>query len=371
MLTNIGLVCAGGYISGKEIMALELAGGLREIRWNINVVTSRWTNGELSRRLRALEICDHPMRLGYISATLRFDEIRMTLDQLVHVPGLYLDFRKFLREHAPQKIIHTNWHHILLLLPLLKSERDVFWVHEIMPNKSFYRKVFSTFSGRIGRFVAVSNAVRKSITDLGVQPEQVSVIHNGVAPFPIAERARDSAKVRVGIVGQIGEWKGHEDLIVAFADVVKKFPDCGLHIFGDSSSSFANHLHGLIRNLKLKDRVGWEGFEPDRSKIYSKIDICVVPSRSDDPLPTAAIEAAMAGLPCIATRKGGLPEIIEDTVTGFLVDARQPDQLAGALIKLLEDTDLRHGMGIAAYDLAHKRFTRERFVKQFADLLEK
>ena len=57
-------------------------------------------------------------------------------------------------------------------------------------------------------------------------------------------------------------------------------------------------------------------------RFIRKIDICAVPSRSEDPLPTVAIEAGMAGLPCVATKQGGLPEIIEDKKSGFLVDGR-------------------------------------------------
>lgn len=366
-----GLVCGAGYISGKEVMALELAHGLQEIGWNVHVATTRWGDGELSRRLRGLQIPECRMWLGFISATARLNEIRMTFDQLVHIPSLYSTYREFLREHAPSTVVHTNWQHVLLLLPFLRPERDLLWVHEMMPNKFSYQKMFGRFARRLGRFVAVSNAVGKSIVDLGVRPEKVTVIHNGIVPFQIAKRSPDSSKVRIGIIGQVGEWKGHEDLIEAFADIAEKYPQSELHIFGEASSPYADSLRALIARLNLSGRVVWHGFESDRSKIYSKIDVCVVPSRFAEPFGLVAIEAAMAGLPCVATRRGGLPEIIKDQVTGFIVEERNPKQLSEALIKLIADYELRNGMGIAGQALVSERFTRDRFLKEFADLLEK
>lgn len=352
-------------------MTLELAGGLQQLGWQLSVVTSRWGDGELSRRLRELDIPDYPMRLGFISAKPRLNEIKMTADQIIHLPSLYSAFRKFLREKAPTRIVHTNWQHVLLLLPFLQTGRDILWVHEVMPNKSLYRKLFGHFARRIGMFVAVSNAVRQSIVDLGVPEDQVVTIHNGISPFPVAERSSSSQGVRIGIVGQVGDWKGHGDLIEAFADLGQRHPQCELHIFGAVGAPYTEDLRRLIENLNLNDRVHWHGFQSDRSRIYVNIDICVVPSRFEEPFGLVAVEAGMAGLPCIATRRGGLPEIIEDGATGILVDAERPAQLSGALEKLIIDPDLRAQMGTAARHRVGENFSRERFLQQFADLLEK
>src|SRR5207248_2297656 len=120
----------------------------------------------------------HPMRLGYISATPRFNELRMTADQLIHVPALYYSYRRFLRTISPDKVIHTNWQHLLLLLPFLKPGRDLFWVHEVMPNKAQYRKLFAMLSRRLSCFVGASKAVAQSILQLGVVTDQVVVIYN-------------------------------------------------------------------------------------------------------------------------------------------------------------------------------------------------
>lgn len=370
---KVSIVCGAGYISGKEVMALELANGLRDASYDVDVVTTLWGDGEFGRRLKALNFPVHQMRLGYISATLTFNELRMTVDQIVHLPGLWLSYRRFLRKVAPEKIIHTNWQHLLLLLPFLRAERDLFWVHEILPDKAQYRKLFSILSRRLSSFAAVSHAVRRSLLKLGVPEDMVAVIHNGLSDFseghPLPHPS--PAKVRIGIVGQIGPWKGHQDLLEAFAILSHEHTNCELHIFGSDKGHYADNLRKLAAQLKLNDTVRWHGFIPDRAQIYSEIDICVVPSRFEEPFGMVAVEAGMAGLPCVATRTGGLPEIIEDGVTGILIEAGNPVQLGKALDKLVKDPVLRFEMGRAARQRARSQFSRQRFVEEFARLLEK
>ena len=366
----IGIVSGGGYISGKEIASLELANGLRDAGYRVEMVVTLWTNGEFPRRLRSLGHHYSQMRLGYISGAPRFNEMRMTAHQLVYFPSLWLSYREFLQTIAPKKIIHTNWHHLFLLLPFLSVNRDLFWIHEVIPNRTRYRRLFSALARRLSCFVAVSHAVRRSIIALGVSTDLVTVIHNGISEFETRSEFRNQAPVRIGIVGQIGPWKGHEDLIVAFERLSRKHLECELHIFGADTGSYVEYLRNLIKNCNLNGKVYWHGFKSDRSEIYSQMDICVVPSRSHDPLPTAAIEAATAGLPCVATSMGGLPEIIEDGVTGLLVKGENPESLSDALEQLVTNPVLRFEMGAAARERAKSHFSRERFVGEFVTLLE-
>ena len=368
------IICGAGYISGKEIVALELVAGLHDSGYDVDVATTMWGNGEFAKRLQALNVQAHPMRLGYVSATPRLNELRMTADQLVHLPALYSRYRRFLRDVSPDKIIHTNWHHLLLLLPFLKPKRDLFWVHEIIPNKAQYRKLFTALSRRLSRFVGVSNAVAQSILRLGVPAEQVIVIHNGlrILRTSATERHRTNGTVRIGIVGQIGAWKGHEDLLNAFALMVRRCPiNCELRIFGTESAAYAAYLRDLASKLNLNEKIKWHGFVSDRGEIYDQIDICVIPSRFEEPFGLVAVETAMAGLPCVATNRGGLPEIVQDQITGLLVESAKPDELAHALKQLVEDPGLRRRMGEAARQRARDKFSREHLVKQFAALLEK
>ena len=367
----MAIVCGAGIVSGKEIMALELGEGIRAQGHSVAYLTSSWGNGDFSARLQGLDFQFHRMRLGFISATLTIDCLWMTAHQLCHWPGLVRDYRRFLHEENPRHIIHTNWHHLLLLRPWLRPERDLFWLHEVVPDKPQYVRVFGWLAKRLRCFIVVSDAVAVALRRIGIPAAQIKVIRNGLTDpsAGLPERPALGAGGNIGIVGQVGVWKGHQDLVEAFALIAGRHPEARLHIFGPAEREFADRLRQRAATLGLAARLVWHGFVRDRAKIYPVMDICAVPSRSADPLPTTAIEAAFFGLPVVATRRGGLPEIVEDGVTGYIVEAERPQELARRLEELLGSVELRERMGVAARLRARQHFSRERFVGEFLRVL--
>jgi glycosyltransferase involved in cell wall biosynthesis len=123
-------------------------------------------------------------------------------------------------------------------------------------------------------------------------------------------------------------------------------------------------------DLKLVKNIEWRGFIADPKVIYEDIDVCVVPSRSDDPLPTAALEAGAFGRPVVGTSRGELPEIVQNGVTGFVIEARRPDQLAQAIKSFVRNPDLVKTMGEAARRRIQSEFSLERCVQQFIGVVE-
>lgn len=367
------IICGAGILSGKEMMALELGEGLRKAGHEVSYVTSRWGDGKFRARLEALGFPMACMRIGFISATLTLECLRMTADQLIHVPGLWFDYRRFLREQNPDHVFHTNWHHLLVLWPFLNSQRDWFWLHDVIPDKPQYRQVFGALSRRLHGFVPVSHAVKESLLRIGIPEEKIQVIHNGLRdPVPGGMvRTREWKGVRCGIVGQVAPWKGHQELLEAFAIVISKHPMAELHVFGDGSSSFAVKLKQRAEMLGLTKQLFWHGFIVERAAIYGQIDISVIPSRVTEALPTVAIESAFFSLPVVASRIGGLPEIVEHAVTGFLVESGDAKKLAAQLDELLGDAILRQQMGACAAQHARTHFSRERFVAEFVGLMSK
>jgi glycosyltransferase involved in cell wall biosynthesis len=370
-MCDVAIVCGAGTISGKEIMALELLAGLREQRKNVDVISSSWGQSEFRARCEQLGARVHVMRLGFISATLSWSAIRMTLHQLLHWPGLGVSYSGFLKTARPPKIIHTNWHHLLLLAPFLKPERDIFWVHEVIPEKWQYRELFRQLERRLKCFVAVSHAVAESLRKIDIGAGKIRVVHNGISdPTAGVLERRQSDKRIVGIVGQIGPWKGHEDLLEAFATIAPEFPTTEVHIFGRGRPAYEQKLRERVAALGIGERIRWRGFVLDRAAIYRDLNICVVPSRSAEPLPTVAIEAAFFGIPVIATRQGGLPEIVDHEQTGFLVEPAHRAELAWRLKLLLGDNAVRRAIGENARRKALQKFERKRFVEDFVCLME-
>jgi glycosyltransferase involved in cell wall biosynthesis len=97
---------------------------------------------------------------------------------------------------------------------------------------------------------------------------------------------------------------------------------------------------------------------------YEGIDICAVPSRSSEPFGLVAAEAGARGIPVVATRRGGLPEIVENEKTGYLVEAEAPTSLADRIAALVQNPERRRKMGRAARRRIRETFSKEEMVDQ-------
>jgi glycosyltransferase involved in cell wall biosynthesis len=267
-------------------------------------------------------------------------------------------------------VVHTNWQHCLLLLPLLRRQRDIYWAHEIPPLSRHYGYVFRAIARRIGRVVCVSQAVANRMLSLGVPSNKVVVVRNGV---PSAERTGavgDGKRLRLGIVGQIGAWKGHEDLIDALGLLQRDGIRPSLFIFGSGAPEYVSALEERTVELGVQPQIDWCGYVADKSRIFGAIDVCIVPSRFEEPLGMSAIEAGGFGCPVICSSCGGLPEIVKHGETGFVVEPECPEQIADAIKVFIQNPGLIRTMGAAAQRHARTEFSIQRFVNEFIQVLE-
>lgn len=366
-----------GYVSGKEVMCLELARGLARRGFVPLVLTSCWNDGEFLRRLRCEDLPFRVLPIGFVSATLTRALVRMTAEQLWRWPGLLWRYARLLRDERPGWVVHTNWQHLLLLFGFLRPNRDLCWLHELVPNKPQYRRLFLSLERRLSGFVCVSHAAARSLRALGIQESSIEVIHNGIddpsngignAP---RKESVSQRPVRIGIVGQVGDWKGHGDLFEAMGHLRQSGANCELDVFGTGDSAYLDSLRQTATDLGVANLVRWRGFVADRAKIYTEMDICVVPSRFEEPFGLTALEAAFFELPVVASRRGGLEEVVEHERTGLLVEAGQPLQLANALERLCQDAGLRRAIGSEARRRAVERFDSDRFLERFVTRLSR
>ena len=355
-------MCGAGIVSGKEIVSLHLARGLRDAGWNPEFVTSSWSDGEYVRRLKHDGFKYQRLRMGFISASLRLDPLLMTLDQLRFWPALAYRYTRLIKATAPRTVIHTNWHHALLLLPFLKPQRDIFWVHECFANTSRYSHVLRTIGKRVGRIVCVSRAAARAVVALGVPESHVVVIHNGLPPHDSIPAPDGRPTLRVGIVGQIDPRKGHDDLIDALALLYRDGTHATLRIFGTGNPEYVASLKRKVSKLQLDDKVQWCGYVRSQVEIYTNLDICVVPTRIEEPFATSALEAGGFGRPVICSIRGGLSEIVEHGVTGFAVEGQRPDLLAKAIKCFAHDPLLIKTMGEAARNRIQTEFSQSRII---------
>jgi glycosyltransferase involved in cell wall biosynthesis len=212
--------------------------------------------------------------------------------------------------------------------------------------------------------------VAERLLSLGVPTTKVVVVRSGI---PVAERTgavREGERLRLGIVGQIGEWKGHEDLIDALGLLQHNGIGPSLFIFGSGAPDYVATLEKRAVELGVHRQIEWCGYVADESRIYGAIDVCIVPSRCDEALGMSAIEAGGFGCPVICSSRGGLPEIVKHGETGFVVEPEHPEQIAEAIKSFAQNRDLVRTMGAAAQTRVHTQFSTQRFVNEFIQVLE-
>ena len=352
-------------------MALELGHLLARSGKAVSFITSFWNNGDFLNRLKLVGLPTQVLHIGFISATPTVECLRMTAEQVWYWPALLWRYSRVLRRLKPRKVVHTNWHHLLLLLPFLRPDRDLYWLHEFIPDLPQYRRVFGWFARRLKCFVCVSQAVAGSLRQLGIDEAKIRMIHNGITDPVLTNSTPQCAKAfRIGIVGQVAASKGHDDLLDAFAVVHQSHANSELHVFGTGDAAYRSKLEHRSIGLEVGNSVKWHGFVVDRWDIYSNLDLCVVPSRTKEALGLSAIEAGFSGVPVIATRRGGLPEVVEHETNGLLVEAQRPAELADAMCRVIKDPQLRQHLASNARRCATERFGRERFLEEFLALLE-
>ncbi|MBM4434764.1 MAG: glycosyltransferase [Chloroflexi bacterium] len=214
--------------------------------------------------------------------------------------------------------------------------------------------------------IAVSEAVRRSaIARLGVDPARVVTIPDGVdtkALTPASPDERAAARRELGlprdasvvaVVGRLVPLKGHATLLDAVARLRGASPALRLLVAG--GGALEPELRALAARLGVGDVVRFLGPRGDVRGIHAASDVLAAPSLSEG-FGLAVVEAMAAGLPCVASRTGGLAEIVEDGATGFLVMPRDPADLADALRRLLGDAELRHRFGDRARAVAQARY---------------
>jgi len=193
-------------------------------------------------------------------------------------------------------------------------------------------------------------------------PKRVSVVPNAVDPeFFKPNSSPKAPDPTILFAGRLARVKDPLNLLKAFELVLRKIPDARLEIFGNGR--LKQKMETIIRDSSLQTRVLLVEGVPDIRPALSRAWVFVMPSRREA-APNAVLEAMSTELPVIVTRVGGLPELVEDGVTGLTVEPRNPDALADAMITLLEDESMRHSMGKKGREKVLARHTIDRMVSE-------
>jgi glycosyltransferase involved in cell wall biosynthesis len=224
----------------------------------------------------------------------------------------------------------------------------------------------------VRHYAAVSHAVARVLVHGGVGETGVTVIHDGIDAerFPgtpstlRAEFSLPAGAIAIGITAQLTDHKDHRTLLDAFAIIERARNDCWLFIVGQGELDA--QLKAQTATLGLR-HVVFTGFRTDIANILAGLDIFTLCSHLEG-LGSSVMDAMHCGLPVVATRAGGIPELIADGVDGLLVGVREPAALAGALQRLAADPALRARLGAQARETARLRFGSATMVAAYQDL---
>lgn len=215
-------------------------------------------------------------------------------------------------------------------------------------------------------FVANSEATRRYLLAEGIGP--VEVVWNGVPVRP--SRPRLTAPPTAAFAGRLVWEKGADVLLRAFARVVADLPDARLLVTGDGPER--ERLDRLAIQLGLASNVSMLGHVPHEAleRTLDAAWVQVAPSRAAEPFSFVAIEAMMRGTAVIASRAGGLVEIVRPEKTGWLVPPGDDVALAEAMLRILQDRALAEAMGQAGREVALAQFHQDVYVDRFIQLYQ-
>ncbi len=222
------------------------------------------------------------------------------------------------------------------------------------------------------RVVANSEAVRRNlIATQYVPPEKVVVIRNGLdlQNWPVWNGAEiDTGDVVVGMLAHFREQKDHATFLRAAKEILAVIPTVRFHLLG--SGALEGDTHNFADQLGISSHVEFLGaLQGDALRAaVRRFRVSVLTSKNNEGLPNAVLESMAASVPMVATAVGGVEEILEDGVTGFVVPPETPTAVAKQVIRLLKEPLLARRIGQAGRRKVEKEFTIERMVDQFHDL---
>ena len=297
-------------------------------------------------------------------------------------PRMYGRLGVVIREFQPD-VVHTHRYVLRYLLPWILARRARAWVHTVhsVAEKEVDRvgKWIHRLAFRAGVVpVAIAREVARSIERVyGLR--NVPLIPNGipVAHYALGEETQKAWRTR----------EGHEDGTVLFVSVARmtppKDPFSLIQAFSIASSRnnrlrlllvgdgpLRPELEARVRALGLEEKVRFLGVRADVPEVLAAADAFVLSSRWEGN-PLSVMEAMAAGKPVIATTVGGVPELVQDRVSGVLVPPENVEALAEAMLKLAGDADLRRQLGQEAFRQAKERFDVSVMVQRYGTLYER
>jgi L-malate glycosyltransferase len=358
-------------VGGAELSLIELASHLDRSRFLPSLLTEG--EGTLAQRCRLLNI---PVTFGkfpffsrrrpWVYASAVWEIFRIVKQQKVRLIHINCD------KAVPHAVLASK----IARVPVICHVHDM--------TRAWFLPRYVKYLNTANMIIADSQATAQHCIKAGMRPTKLHVIYecfemNQFQDISLAEVEHQRnewgagpGEILIGLIGQILRQKGHEEFIRAAARVVGQNVNARFIIVGDDSLSsdklFLPYLKELSNDLGISKSLIFTGFIGKIPKVMAALDVVVVPSW-EEPFGRVIVEAQASHRPVIATRAGGIPEIIEDNQTGLLVPPKDPNALAEAMIKLCSNPELRNKLGETG-PFSAQRFDVESHTRHFEQIYE-
>ncbi len=296
--------------------------------------------------------------------------------------------RAFIDHERPDAIITHGFNgHIIYWLATTLRPTGVLWLASYhgeyhgnsiirrLAGKLFNSMTVSLFKQQVGRIVSVANYSKKHLVDHGVNPDKVSVIHNGIPFTDINPEAGNAIRrewgvmddeLTFGVVSRLDPVKGIEYLIDAFAMIRPNLSKIKFIVIG--SGSITGSLKSLVDSKGLSDVTLFTGYRSDVTDCLAALDVFVLPSLAEYHS-IALLEAMRAGKAIITTDVGGNLESVRDGEEALVVGPSDASALSQALMRLLTNVELRENLAKNARERFVAEFTSDIMIEQTANWL--
>jgi len=216
-----------------------------------------------------------------------------------------------------------------------------------------------------------------------IKKEKIRYLHNAVnvERFTVGEPDRDILKKYMPFikseklllyVGRISRKKGVSDLVKSFSKIVENEPSTILALAGREEKWYADEVRRIVKELRLENNVVFLGPVPNKDVIHlmRACNLFVYSSIGGEGIPRAILEAMACGKPVVATKVSGIPEVVRDGETGYVVEVGDYEGFSDRVLKILRGKQLRERMGMNARALIEREFDYKKIIPQLVQLIE-
>lgn len=238
-------------------------------------------------------------------------------------------------------------------IPCITHERGI---------NNYYPFISRMLAAKLNAIISISKSVTDTLKRNGIKNKNIVTIHNGIDPEEVCAKISGKDVLKklglsqganiIGVMGNIREWKGQEVAIRAMRKIVDKFPNTVCLLIGDTAkedNQYKDKLHSIIKELKLESNIIFTGYIKNVSDYLNILQVVLHTSIEPEPFGRVLIEAMSLSKPLIAANDGAVPEIIENEKSGLTFAPGDHEQLAGLVIKLLQDKRYAENVGNEGY----------------------